>query len=97
MEYNKFKKSIEDFFSNQYKYELLEIHYLGYSFGHTILVYRIKGRNIKFQYDGREGFLDIFISKHHEKYPKCKWDKLESIYGINNLNKLLEDLKNNLE
>ena len=56
------------------KFEILELHYLPYLFGSGTKCYRIKGRNIKVDFDGRDELLEIYISPYHEKYPTNKWE-----------------------
>jgi hypothetical protein len=60
------------------KFEILEFHYLPYSFGSGTKCYRIKGRNIKLVYNGKEELIEIHVSPYHEKYPTNKWDLIFS-------------------
>lgn len=66
----------ERMISESLKYELLEQHYMNYSFGSGFSAYRIKGRNVKVVYDGKDFLTSIYISAPHEKYPSVKWDRL---------------------
>ena len=75
MNFEEFKSLLEKEVSSIKKFELLEYQYHPYSFGSGILVYRIGGRNFKFSYDGRDKDIEIDISKSHEKYPQCSWEK----------------------
>lgn len=63
----------EDKIKDHYKYELLETHYLPYSFGSGTIVYRLRGHNLKINFDGRDGLIEIQLSPRHEKYPTDKW------------------------
>lgn len=57
-------------------FELLEQHYVPYSFGSGFSVYRIKGENFKLEYDGKDSILSAFISEKHEKYPNATWENI---------------------
>lgn len=63
----------EDKIKNDYEYELLETHYLPYSFGSGTTVYRLSGHNLKINFDGRDRLIEIQLSPRHEKYPTDKW------------------------
>ncbi len=58
--------------------------------------YRIKGKNVKLFYDGREKLIEIKISKSHEKYPNCSWSNLDNFEIEEFLNSKYEIIKNSL-
>ena len=68
MNFETFRLNIEKKLNSLVEFELLEFHYQPNSFGNGILAYRIKGRNHKFVFDGREKELTWFRGKPHEKY-----------------------------
>ena len=55
------------------KFELLELHYASYSFGSGFTVYRIRGRNVKIIYDGRDNQVELLVSANRDKYPHTSW------------------------
>jgi hypothetical protein len=79
-----------------FEFELLESHYIPYSFGSGLVVYRIKGKTIKIIYDGRDYLVDVKLSKQHEKYPNCTWIDFfsgdSSDFLENGINKLKDKL-----
>jgi len=68
MNFEDFRRDIENKLDSISEFELLEFHFEPYSFGNGILAYRIKGLNHKFVYDGRENELTWLLSKSHQKY-----------------------------
>ncbi len=54
-------------------FELLEQRYLPYVFGSGSTAYRIWGKNVRMDYDGREGTVEISITPRHSKYPANNW------------------------
>jgi hypothetical protein len=54
-------------------FELLELHYVPYSFGSGLAAYRIRGRNVKVIYDGRDNQVELLVSANHDKYPGASW------------------------
>ena len=54
-------------------FELLELHYVPYSFGSGFTAYRIRGRNVKIIYDGRDNQVELLVSANHDKYPHASW------------------------
>ena len=69
MNFLELKKQFESKLKNDFKFELLDLHYSPYSFGSGTAVYNIKGRVIKIIYDGRDSEMEVFSSKPHDKYP----------------------------
>ena len=83
MNFEDFRTNIERKLSSIDEFELQEFHYIPYSFGNGILAYRIKGRNHKFIFDGRENELIWSISKPHEKYFGANFSELKRFDGLN--------------
>lgn len=54
-------------------FELLESHYVPYSFGSGFTAYRIRGRIVKIIYDGRDNQVELLVSANHDKYPQTTW------------------------
>ena len=83
MNFEDFRKDIENKLNQIVEFELQEFHFEPQSFGNGILAYRIKGRIHKFIFDGRESELTWLISESHQKY-----------FGVNLTEfKKLEELK----
>lgn len=61
-------------------FELLELHYAPYAFGSGMVVYRVKGQIIKVVYDGRDDYIELFVSSQHDKYANASWT---TIYTVN--------------
>jgi hypothetical protein len=68
MNFEDFRKDIENKLNQIAEFELQEFHFEPYSFGNGILTYRIKGRIHKLNFDGRESELTWLISNPHQKY-----------------------------
>ena len=73
MNFLQLKDEFESKLNENYDFEILELHYLPYSFGSGMIAYRIKGRIIKIIFDGRENEVQLIGSKPHDKYPNCSW------------------------
>jgi hypothetical protein len=43
------------------QFELLELNYLPYAFGSGTKAYRMKGKNIKIHFDGKENVIEVFV------------------------------------
>ena len=82
MNFEDFRKDIESKLDSIAEFELQEFHFEPYSFGNGVLVYRIKGRNHKFIFDGRENELNWLISKPHEKYFGASFIDYKRIEGL---------------
>jgi len=54
-------------------FELLEFHYIPYSFGSGLTAYRIRGRIVKIIYDGKDNQVELVVSANHDKYPDASW------------------------
>ncbi len=76
MKYLELINSWEQKIKIDFQIELLEVLYQPYSFGCGMSAYRIKGKNIKLFFDGRDKLIEIKISKSHEKYPNCSWNNI---------------------
>lgn len=63
-----FKEIFENKLKTRTGFELLEYHYLWYSFGSGLLAYRINGFNYRLIFDGKEKELTVERSDAHEKY-----------------------------
>jgi len=68
MNFEDFRKDIENKLNLIAEFELQEFHYEPHSFGNGIIAYRIKGLIHKFVFDGRESELIWLVSKSHQKY-----------------------------
>lgn len=73
MDFLQFKEQFEATLNDAFKFELLELHYMPYSFGTGIVAYRIKGKLIRIVYNGRDNEIEVISSKPHEKYPNASW------------------------
>ena len=82
MNFEDFRKSIELKLDSIVEFELLEFHFKPYSFGNGILAYRIKGRNHKLIFDGRENELIWLIGKSHQKYFEGKLTEFKRVDGL---------------
>jgi hypothetical protein len=52
--------------SASFRFELLELHYLPYCFGNGSLVYRIHDYNIKIVFNGKDGWIETYITAKHQ-------------------------------
>jgi hypothetical protein len=77
-----FRKDIENKLNQITKFELQEFHFEPSSFGNGILVYRVKGRIHKFIFDGREFELTWLISNSHQKYSEANFKEFMKIYEL---------------
>ena len=82
MGFLEFKKQFESKLEGKIPVELLELHFMAYAFGNGSIVYKIKGINYQFIFDGRENLLVCERSKPHEKYPHCNWEELFAQTGL---------------
>jgi len=82
MNFEVFRESLESKLNSITKFELQEYHFEPYSFGNGILAYRIKGRNHKFIFDGRENELTWLVSKPHQNYFSANFSELEKFNGL---------------
>ena len=71
MNFLDFKDQLESEIAKNYKFDMLELHYLPYAFGSGLTVYRISGVIVKIVFDGKDNQFDILISKPHGKYPNA--------------------------
>ena len=86
---DRFEKNIKQ----NFEIELLELHYIPYSFGSGTKAYRINGRNIKIIFDGRDGLLETLISGHHEKYSSSNWTTTFNGTATDFVDKEIEKIK----
>ena len=77
-----FKAELEQALISKMRFELLEFHYLGYSYGHGYIAYRIKGFVYVFVYDGRENLLIVQKSHSHSVYPSETMEKIYEQKGL---------------
>lgn len=82
MNFEEFRKDIENKLNSIARYELLEYHYEPSSFGNGLLAYRISGRNHRLIYDGRENELTWECSKPHEKYFGANFSMFKKFDGL---------------
>jgi len=64
--------------SKDLKFELLEQRYMPYAFGSGFAAYRIKGRNLRIDFDGRDKGIEVSITPKHSKYPVNEWTSIFS-------------------
>ena len=69
MTFLELKEQFENKIKDNYKFELLELHFAPYSFGSGMTAYMIKGRIAKIIYDGRDNEVQLLVSPLHDKYP----------------------------
>ena len=82
MNFEDFKKDIENKLERFTAFELQEFHFLPYTFGSGTLSYKIKGRNHKFIFDGRENELTWYVSKPHQKYFGGDFSEVLRVEGL---------------
>lgn len=82
MNFEDFRKDLESKLTAITELELQEYRYDPVAFGSGILGYRIKGRNHKFQFDGRENELTWFVSNAHEKYSLADFKEIRREKGL---------------
>ena len=82
MTFEEFRKDIEHKLNSIVEFELQEFHYEPHSFGNGILVFRIKGQNHKFVFDGRENELTWLVSKPHQKYFRASFKEILKMNGL---------------
>ncbi|MEO8085424.1 MAG: hypothetical protein ABI763_01315 [Bacteroidota bacterium] len=68
----------ENAVQTDFKFELLEFHYVPYSFGSGMKAYRINGRAVKLVYDGRDYLATLYISEKHITYSRAEWTEIFS-------------------
>jgi hypothetical protein len=78
------------------KYELLEMHYVPYSFGSGFVAYRINGRIVKIIFDGKDNLIESKISSRHERYPAKSVNTFFSGAGSDFSNNGIIAMKNEL-
>jgi hypothetical protein len=64
------------FIESSFEIDLLELQYYPYTFGSGVVVYRIKGSNVKLVYDGKEDVLSVYKTEKHVKYPTDNWTSI---------------------
>ncbi|MEO9853436.1 MAG: hypothetical protein ABJH72_23015 [Reichenbachiella sp.] len=82
MNFENFRNDLENKISSITKFELQEYHFEPHCFGNGILVYRIKGRIHKFEYDGREDLLTWYVGPPHVKYFGAELKFIMTIVGL---------------
>ncbi len=73
MNFLELKDKFESNLKDDYKFELIELHYAPYAFGPGMTAYKIKGQIFKIIYDGRDDQVQLLTSLRHEKYPNASW------------------------
>ena len=73
MEFLKISEAFEQQIIQEFKFELLELHYARYSFGSGMVAYRIQGKLVKIIFEGRDAIVEIILSAKHDKYPNGTW------------------------
>lgn len=76
MDFLELKKQFENKIKSDF--ELLELHYVPYSFGSGMTAYKIKGKFIKVIYDGKDDHVELLISAKHDNYTNATWTPLYS-------------------
>jgi len=71
MNFLELKEQFESNLTNDF--EVLELHYVPYSFGSGLAAYRIRGQIIKIVYDGKDNQVQLLISARHNKYPNASY------------------------
>ncbi|MGB6034720.1 MAG: hypothetical protein WBG42_00530 [Cryomorphaceae bacterium] len=94
MSFDDFKKDVETKNGSITKYELQEYHFEPYSFGSGRLGYRIKGKNHKFVFDGRDNRLTWLVSGPQKKYFEANFTE---IFSKDGLEMTVEELKNEIK
>lgn len=94
MNFEDFRKDIENKLNQIAEFELQEFHFEPHSFGNGILAYQIKGRMHKFIFNGRESELTWLTSKSHQKYFGANLTEFKKIDG---LKISLEQLENGIK
>lgn len=101
MTFEEFRIDIESKLQKISKFELLEYHYIPFSFGSGLLVFRIKGHNHKFVFEGRDNELTWFVSKPHNKYLEGEFIEIKKLHdlklSLNDLNRIIDLNKGNNE
>ena len=98
MNFEDFRKDIENKLNNIAEFELQEYHFTPHSFGNGILAYRIKGQNHKFVFDGRENELTWLVSKPHQKFFGANFTEFIRKDGLElSLNELEKGIKNSVQ
>ena len=97
MDFLEITSRFENQLSDEFDFELLELHYLPYAFGSGTKAYRIKGRNIKIIFDGRDGLIETEISLPHEKYKNCNWTSIFNGTTVDFFNKGIEEIKKRMK
>jgi hypothetical protein len=95
MKFLEMKTEFEVIIANHAKFELLELWYVPYAFGSGFAAYRVKNKNLKILYDGKEFAMIVFIYPPHIEYPSKK--EIEIFYDSYKelVKKLPEILKTN--
>ncbi len=95
MSFEDFRQDLESKFALTTEFELQEYHYEPHSFGNGLLAYRIKGRNHKFVFDGRDNTLTWFVSESHPKYYGADFKQILIKVGLElTATELINEIKN---
>ena len=69
MNFLEFSSSLNQKIKQRVETTLLEVHYKDYLFGSGFYAFRVRGKIIKLNFDGKERYLILEISKKHDDYP----------------------------
>jgi hypothetical protein len=97
MNFLELKEEFENKLKDNFKFELLEIHYAPYAFGSGLTAYRITGRNVKLIYDGKENQVQFLVSSNHDKYANASWTTIFNGTPTDFIENGLDKLRNDIE
>ena len=76
MNFLEFSSSLNQKIKERVETTLLEVNYKDYFFGSGFYAFRVRGKIIKLNFDGREFYLTLEISKEHDDYPARSYDQI---------------------
>jgi hypothetical protein len=97
MNFLELKEQFENKLKDNFKFELLELHYAPYTFGSGLTAYRITGRNVKVIYDGKENQILFLVSSNHDKYANASWTTIFTGTPTDFIENGLDKLRNEIE
>lgn len=92
--YLELKDHFEEQLKDNFQFELLELHYLPYSFGSGMTAYRIKGKIFKIIFDGKDNLVECMVSASHDNYIRATWTTIFTGSPIDFIDKGTIELKN---
>lgn len=93
LDFLELKDRIEKQLKEDFKLELLELHYAPYAFGSGMTAYRINGIIVKMIFEGRDNLLELMVSASHEKYIRANWTSIFTGTSIDFIHKGVTELK----